>query len=63
MSYAIQGTIASPSGRRSLPRLRAALSVRRARGLLGPVSRTPAGDGAGPIATGASRGVALFVGR
>ena len=57
-------SIASRTRRHSLIRIRVALSHRRRRGgLLGPDSREPAGSGVSPIASGASRGVALFSSR
>jgi hypothetical protein len=48
----------------ALTRMRAALSHRRGKGgPTGPASREPAGSGVSPIASGASRGVALFISR
>jgi hypothetical protein len=52
---------ASRTRRHSLPRVRAALSVRhRTGGLPGPDSQPAAGSGVSPIASGASRGVAIL---
>ena len=57
-------SIASRTRRHSLSRIRAALSHHRGRGgLPGPDSRESAGSGVSPIASGASRGVALFSSR
>jgi hypothetical protein len=56
--------IAVRARRRSLPRVLAALSVRRRWG--GPPvpgRRSPAGSGVSPIASGATRGVAFLVDR
>ena len=57
-------SIASRTRRHSLSRILAALAHRRRTGgLPGPDSRGSAGSGVSPIASGASRGVALFIGR
>lgn len=57
-------SIATRTRRRSLPRVRAPMSVRRRTGRLpGPGSRASAGNGVGPIASGASRGIAILTGR
>ena len=57
-------SITSRTRRHSLSRIRAALSHRRRTGgLPGPDSRESAGSGVSPIASGASRGVALFCSR
>ena len=57
-------SIATRTRRHSLLSVRATLSGRRRLGdLPGPGSRASAGSGVSPIASGASRGVALFVGR
>ena len=54
-------SIASRTRRHSLSRIRAALSHRRRTGRLpGPDSRESADSGVSPIASGTSRGVALF---
>lgn len=54
-------SIPTRSRRHSLSRVRAALSRRnRTVGLPGPRSRDSAGSGVSPIASGASRGVAIF---
>jgi hypothetical protein len=56
--------IAIRARRRSLPRVLAALSVRRRWGdPPGPGRRTSAGNGVSPIAGGATRGVAFLVDR
>ena len=58
------GPIAVLPRRRSLPRVLAAWSVRRHSGRPpGPGRRTPAGSGVGPIASGATRGIAFLVER
>lgn len=56
---------ATPTRRHSLlPRARAALSLRRRTGRLpGPAPRASAGSGVSPIASGASRGVAILISR
>lgn len=54
-------SIASRARRPTLTRIRAALSHRRRMG--GPTARASAGSGVSPIASGASRGVALFSSR
>jgi len=55
-------SIATRTRRHSLPRVRAALSGRRrTESLPGPGTQTSAGSGVSPIASGASRGVAIFV--
>ena len=60
----VRPPIAVQARRRSLPRVLAALSVRlRWDGPPGPGSRATAGSGVGPIAGGATRGVAFLVGR
>ena len=57
-------SIASGTRRHSLSRIRTALSHRRRTGgLPGPDSREFASSGVSPIASGASRGIALFIGR
>jgi hypothetical protein len=57
-------TIASRTRRHSLARIQAAVSHRRRTGRLpGPDSRESAHGGVNPIASGASRGVALFISR
>lgn len=57
-------SIATRTRRHSLPRVRAALSVRRRTGgQPGPRSRAFAGSGVSTIASGTSRGVALLVSR
>jgi hypothetical protein len=57
-------SIASRTRRHSLSIIRAALSHHRGRGgLPGLDSRESAGSGVSPIASGASRGVALFSSR
>jgi hypothetical protein len=57
-------SIASRARRHSLSRIRAAWSHRRRRGgLPGLDSRESAGSGVSPIASGTSRGVALFSNR
>lgn len=57
-------SIATRTRRHSLPKVRAPLSVRRRRGRLpDPGSRASAGNGVSPIAGGASRGVAILLGR
>jgi hypothetical protein len=56
--------IAVRARRRSLPRVLAALSVRRRwGGPSGPRKRPSAGSGVSPIASGATRGVAFLVDR
>lgn len=56
--------IAVRARRRSLPRVLAALSVRRRwGGPPGPGRRASAGSGVSPIASGATRGVAFLVDR
>jgi hypothetical protein len=56
--------IAGRARRRSLPRVLAALSVRRRWcGQTGPGRRASAGSGLSPIAGGATRGVAFLVDR
>jgi hypothetical protein len=55
---------ASPTRRQSLTRIRGAWSHRRRPdGLPGPGSRASHGDGVSPIASGASRGVAILFSR
>ena len=55
---------ATRTRRHSLPRVRAALSGhRRTGGQPGPGGRASAGSGVSPIASGASRGVAILSGR
>ena len=57
-------TIASRTRHHSISRIRAALSHRRRTGRLpGPDSRESVDSGVSPIASGASRGVALFISR
>ena len=57
-------SIAIRTRRHSLPRVRAALSGhRRTGGQPGPGGRASAGSGVSPIASGASRGVAILSGR
>lgn len=57
-------SIASQTRRHSLSRIRTALSHRhRMGGPPGPTSWESAGSGVSPIASGASRGVALFSSR
>ena len=57
-------SIASETRHHSLSRIRAALSYRRRTGgPPGPDSRESVGRGVSPIASGASRGVALFISR
>ena len=57
-------TIAVRARRRSLPRVLAALSIRRRWvGPPGPGSRASAGSGVSPMASGATRGVAFLVDR
>ena len=57
-------SIASRTRRHSPSRIRAALSHRRRTGgLPGPDSWKSASSGVSPIASGASRGVALFISR
>jgi len=57
-------SIASRTRRHSRSRIRVALSyLRRTGDLLGPDSRDSAGSGVSPIASGASRGIALFSSR
>lgn len=57
-------SIATRTPRHSPARVRAALSGRRRTGgLPGPGNRASDGSGVSPIASGASRGVALLVGR
>lgn len=57
-------SIAVRARRRSLPRVRTALSVRRRwGGRPSPGRRASAGSGVSPIAAGASRGVAFLVDR
>ena len=59
-----QPSIATRTRRHSLFRIRLAVSHRRLTGdLPGPNSRESAGSGVSPIASGASRGVAILVGR
>jgi len=54
--------IAIRTRRHPMPRVRAALSGRRrTESLPGPGTQTSAGSGVSPIASGASRGVAIFV--
>ena len=61
---AVRPPIATPTRRRSLPRVRVTLSGRRRTGgLPGPSSRATAGGGVSPIASGASRGVAILARR
>ena len=61
---AVRPPIATRTRRHSLPRVRATLSGRRrTSGLPGPSSRATAGDGVSPIASGASRGVAILARR
>ena len=55
--------IAVRARRRSLPRVLAALSIRRRWGPPGPGSRASAGSGVSPMASGATRGVAFLVDR
>ena len=56
--------IAVPARRRSLPRVLAALRVRRPwSGPAGPDLRESAGRGVGPVAGAATRGVAFLVNR
>lgn len=72
MNYALQGTaphlgrpsIATGTRRHSLSGVRAAWSRRRRTGgLPGPRSRESASSGVSPMASGASRGVALLISR
>jgi hypothetical protein len=57
-------TIAVRARRRSLPRVLAALSIRRRWvGPRGPGSRASTGSGVSPMATGATRGVAFLIDR
>ena len=56
--------IAVRARRRSLPRVLAALSIRRRWvGPRGPGSRASTGSGVSPMATGATRGVAFLIDR
>lgn len=60
----VRPPIAVRARRRSLPRVLAALSIRRRWvGPSGPGRRATAGSGVGPIASGATRGVAFLVDR
>ncbi len=57
-------SISARPRRHSLSRVRAAMSGRRRTGgLPGTAGRASAGGGVSPMASGASRGVAFFVGR
>ena len=57
-------SIASPTRRHALARVRVAWSHRRRTDdLPSPGSRAPVGDGVSPIASGASRGVAMLFNR
>ena len=56
--------IQAPAPRRSLPRVLAALTVRRRwRGPPHPRERASAGSGVTPVASGATRGVAFLINR